>query len=134
MSKLTTPIGMGYWVHRLLKRTALLAIVKIARVFPIYSVFMSKMIITAALTGGEPVHKGMTPYVPSSPEEIAEETFRCWEGGASIVHLHAKDPETGRPAKDPNPYFKQYAKMIRDRCDIIINMTTGGARPTSGAT
>ena len=94
---------------------------------------MAKMIITAAVTGGEPVHKGMTPYVPSSPEEIAEETYRCWEAGASIVHLHAKDPETGRPAKDPNPYFRQYAKMIRDRCDIIVNMTTGGARPTSGA-
>jgi 3-keto-5-aminohexanoate cleavage enzyme len=93
---------------------------------------MSKIIITAAVTGGEPVHKGMTPYVPSSPEEITEETYRCWEAGASIVHLHAKDPLTGRPATDPNPYFKKYVKMIRDRCDIIINMTTGGARPTSG--
>jgi 3-keto-5-aminohexanoate cleavage enzyme len=40
---------------------------------------------------------------------------------------------TGKPATDPNSYFKQYAKMIRDRCDIVINMTTGGARPTSGA-
>jgi 3-keto-5-aminohexanoate cleavage enzyme len=94
---------------------------------------MSKMIITAAVTGGEPVSKEMTPYVPSSPEEIVEETYKCWEAGASIVHLHAKDPVTGKPAADPNPFFKQYAKMIRDRCDIIINMTTGGARPTSGA-
>jgi uncharacterized protein (DUF849 family) len=118
-------------VHHLLKRAVPLAIVKITWVFPVYSVFMAKMIITAALTGGEPVHKGMTPYVPSSPEEIAEETLRCWEAGASIVHLHAKDPETGRPAKDPNPYFTQYAKMIRDRCDIIISMIRVGS-PTSG--
>ena len=87
---------------------------------------MAKMIITAAVTGGEPVHKGMTPFVPSSPEEIADETYRCWEAGASIVHLHAKDPITGKPAADPNPFFKQYAKLIRDRCDIVINMTTGG--------
>ncbi len=94
---------------------------------------MAKLIITAAVTGGEPVHKGMTPYVPSSPEEIAEDTYRCWEAGASIVHLHAKDPVTGRPAADPNPYFKQYAKLIRDRCDIVINMTTGGARRATGA-
>jgi len=93
---------------------------------------MAKLIITAAVTGGEPVSKEMTPYVPSSPDEIAEDTYKCWEAGASIVHLHAKDSVTGKPAKDPNPLFKQYAKMIRDRCDIIINMTTGGARPTSG--
>jgi uncharacterized protein (DUF849 family) len=92
----------------------------------ICGLLMAKMIITAAVTGGEPVHKGMTPFVPSSPEEIADETYRCWEAGASIVHLHAKDPITGKPAADPNPFFKQYAKLIRDRCDMVINMTTGG--------
>jgi len=89
---------------------------------------MSKLIITAAVTGGEPVSREMTPHVPCSPEEIVEETVRCWEAGASIVHLHAKEPGTGRPAPDPNPVLKQYIKMIRDRCDIIINATTGGGR------
>ncbi len=89
---------------------------------------MSKLIITAAVTGGEPVSKEMTPYVPCSPEEIVEETVRCWEAGASIVHLHAKEPGTGKPAPDPNPLLKQYIGMIRDRCDIIINVTTGGGR------
>ena len=89
---------------------------------------MSKLIITAAVTGGEPVSREMTPYVPCSAEEIVQETVRCWEAGASIVHLHAKEAGTGRPAPDPNPLLKQYINMIRDRCDIIINVTTGGGR------
>lgn len=93
---------------------------------------MYKLIITAAVTGGEPVSKEMTPYVPSSPEEIAEETVRCCEAGASIVHLHAKDPVTGKPAADPNPLLREYIKLIRERCDIIINVTTGGGRRASG--
>ena len=86
------------------------------------------MIVTAAVTGGEPVSREMTPYVPCSPEEIVEETVRCWEAGASIVHLHAKEPGTGKPASDPNPLLERYIEMIRDRCDIIINVTTGGGR------
>ena len=72
--------------------------------------------------------RDLTPYVPCSPEEIVEETVRCWEAGASIVHLHAKEPSTGKPAPDPNPLLKQYVEMIRDRCDIILNVTTGGGR------
>ncbi len=89
---------------------------------------MAKLIITAAVTGGEPVSREMTPYVPCSPEEIVEETVKCWEAGASIVHLHAKEPGTGKPAPDPNPLLKQYIEMIRDRCNIILNVTTGGGR------
>lgn len=94
---------------------------------------MDKLIITAAVTGGEPVSREMTPYVPCSPEEIAEETVRCCEAGASIVHLHAKDPVTGKPAADPNPLLREYINLIRDRCDIIINVTTGGGRRVSGS-
>ncbi|HEX9913703.1 MAG TPA: 3-keto-5-aminohexanoate cleavage protein [Candidatus Bathyarchaeia archaeon] len=89
---------------------------------------MAKLIITAAVTGGEPVSREMTPYVPTTAEEITEETVRCWEAGASIVHLHAKEPGTGKPAPDPNPLLKKYVKMIKDRCDIITNVTTGGGR------
>ena len=92
---------------------------------------MSKLIITAAVTGGEPVSREMTPHVPCSAEEITEETVKCWEAGASIVHLHAKEPGTGKPAPDPNPVLKEYVKMIRDRCDIILNVTTGGGRRAS---
>lgn len=89
---------------------------------------MSKLIITAAVTGGEPVSREMTPHVPTTAEEITEETVLCWEAGASIVHLHAKEPGTGKPAPDPNPLLKQYVEMIQDRCDIITNVTTGGGR------
>lgn len=92
---------------------------------------MAKLIITAAVTGGEPVSREMTPYVPTTPEEITEETVRSWEAGASIVHLHAKEPGTGKPAPDPNPLLKKYVEMIQDRCDIITNVTTGGGRRAS---
>jgi 3-keto-5-aminohexanoate cleavage enzyme len=92
---------------------------------------MSKLIITAAVTGGEPVSREMTPHVPTTAEEITEETVRCWEAGASIVHLHAKEPGTGKPAPDPNPLLRRYVEMIQDRCDIITNVTTGGGRRAS---
>ena len=75
---------------------------------------MTKLIITAAVTGGEPVSRDMTPYVPCSPEEITEEVVKCWKKGASIVHLHAKEPMTGKPAPDPNPLLKKYIDLIRD--------------------
>ena len=44
-----------------------------------------KLIITAAITGGEPVHRGMTPYVPTTVDEITDEAVKCWEAGASII-------------------------------------------------
>jgi 3-keto-5-aminohexanoate cleavage enzyme len=69
--------------------------------------------------------------VPTTAEEITDETVRCWEAGASIVHLHAKEPGTGRPAPDPNPLLRRYVEMIQDRCDIITNVTTGGGRRAS---
>jgi len=74
------------------------------------------------------VSREMTPHVPTTAEEITEETVRCWEAGASIVHLHAKEPGTGKPAPDPNPLLRQYVEMIKNRCDIITNVTTGGGR------
>ena len=92
---------------------------------------MEKLIIGAAITGGEYVTKQLTPYVPCTVEEIAEEAYRCWETGASIIHLHAKDPETGGPIADPrkaNLILREYIKEIKKRCDVIINVTTGGGR------
>jgi 3-keto-5-aminohexanoate cleavage enzyme len=89
---------------------------------------MAKLIITAAVTGGEPVSRDMTPYVPTTAEEITEETVRCWEAGASIVHLHAKEPGTGKPAPDPNPLLKKYVKMIEERCGLgqeMMSMNMG---------
>ena len=92
---------------------------------------MEKLILTAALTGGEFVSKLQTDYVPCTVDEIVEEVCRCRKEGASIVHLHAKDPETGRPHPRPNSMLPEYIKRIRESeaSDIIINVTTGGGRP-----
>jgi len=90
---------------------------------------MDKLIITAAVTGGEYVSKATTPHVPSTVDEIVDEVVRSVEAGASIVHLHAKDPDTGEPwSGDPNPVLKEYVDRIRERVDVVINLTTGGGR------
>ncbi|MBS7248968.1 MAG: 3-keto-5-aminohexanoate cleavage protein [Candidatus Freyarchaeota archaeon] len=89
-----------------------------------------KLIITAALTGGEFISRAQTPYVPATIDEVVEECVKCRKAGASVVHLHAKDPETGGSARDPNPVLKEYVKRIRESeaSDLIINITTGGGR------
>jgi 3-keto-5-aminohexanoate cleavage enzyme len=91
---------------------------------------MEKLIITVAPTGGGFVSKLQTDYVPSSIDEIVEEVVKCRKAGASIVHLHAKDPKTGMPHSDPNSVFPEYIRRIRESeaSDIIINVTTGGGR------
>ena len=90
---------------------------------------MDKLIITAAVTGGEYVSKATTPHVPSTVDEIVEEVVRSVEAGASIVHLHAKDPKSGQAyAGDPNPVLKDYVHRIRERVDVVINISTGGGR------
>lgn len=92
---------------------------------------MEKLIITAAPTGGDFVSKLQTDYVPCTVDEIVEEVVKCRKAGASIVHLHAKDPKTGMPHPDPNSVFPEYIRRIRESeaSDIIINVTTGGGRP-----
>jgi 3-keto-5-aminohexanoate cleavage enzyme len=92
---------------------------------------MDKLIITAAITGGDFISKMITPYVPSTIDEIVEEVVKCRKAGASIVHLHAKEPRTGFPHPDPNSVLPEYVKRIRESeaSDIIINITTGGGRP-----
>jgi 3-keto-5-aminohexanoate cleavage enzyme len=90
---------------------------------------MDKLVITAAITGGEYVSKATTPYVPSTFESILEEVKNCVDAGASVIHLHAKDPKTGEPVSgDPNPVFEEYVKQIRENIDVVINLTTGGGR------
>lgn len=90
---------------------------------------MSKLIITAAVTGGEYVSKKTTPHVPSTVDEIVKEVVASVEAGASIVHLHAKDPVTGDAySGDPNPVLKEYIDRIREEVDVVINVTTGGGR------
>jgi 3-keto-5-aminohexanoate cleavage enzyme len=67
--------------------------------------------------------------VPSTVDEIVDEIVACVKEGASIVHLHAKDPVTGQPLTgDPNPVLREYIEAIRDEIDVVINVTTGGGR------
>lgn len=85
---------------------------------------MEKLIISAALTGNITLPT-QTPYLPITPEQIAEEARRAAEAGAAIVHIHARDPKTGRPTTDPEVY-REIAVRIKERTDAIICITTGG--------
>ncbi len=86
---------------------------------------MEKLIITAALTGGGTL-PSQTPYLPITPMQIAEEAFKACNAGASIVHVHARDPTTGKPTSDLN-VFRQVVTEIKKRCNVVICITTGGA-------
>jgi len=84
---------------------------------------MRKIIITAALTGG--FHgKEVNPNIPEQPDEIAESAFECYQAGASIAHIHARDKK-GKPSSDVNIY-KEIKEKIKGKCDIILSFTTGG--------
>lgn len=83
-----------------------------------------KVIITCAITGS--IHTpSMSDDLPITPQEILEESVAAWEAGAAMIHLHARDPETGQPSADPE-LFKQFLPQIRQRTDAIVNITTGG--------
>lgn len=84
-----------------------------------------KVIVTCAITGG--IHTpSMSPYLPITPKQIEDEAVAAAQAGASIVHLHARDPENGKPSQDPQ-LFRQFLPQIAARSDAIINITTGGA-------
>ena len=85
--------------------------------------YENKVIITAALSGGG------TPYeknnaIPVTPKQIAEDAYRCWNAGASVVHLHMRNDD-GTPTHDPSR-FKETIDLIRayEDCDVIINCTS----------
>ena len=85
---------------------------------------MSKpVIITCAPTGG--IHTPtMSPHLPITPAEIATASIEAAEAGASIIHLHARDPETGKP--DPSPEtFMQFLPVIKQATDAVVNVSTG---------
>jgi uncharacterized protein (DUF849 family) len=88
-----------------------------------------KVLITCAVTGA--IHTpSMSPYLPVTPEEIIEAAVGAAEAGAALVHVHARDPVTGRPDQSPEA-FEPFLKVIKQRSDCVINITTGGA-PTMG--
>ena len=83
-----------------------------------------KVIITCAVTGS--IHTpSMSPYLPVTPDEIAEAAIGAAEAGASIIHLHARDPEDGRPTQDPD-VFLRFLPRIKQSTDAVVNITTGG--------
>jgi len=88
-----------------------------------------KIIITCAVTGS--IHTpSMSPHLPVTPEDIAEAAIGAAEAGAAIVHLHARDPETGEPDQSPER-FAQFLPIIKQRSDCVVNITTGGAATMS---
>ena len=84
----------------------------------------NKVIISVAVTGS--IHTPtMSPHLPVTPDEIAEQSIAAAKAGAAIIHLHARDPKDGRPTPDPE-VFMQFLPRIKQNCDAVINITTGG--------
>ena len=84
-----------------------------------------KVIISCAVTGS--IHTpSMSPHLPVTPDEIAEAAIAAAEAGAAIIHLHARDPVTGRPDQTPEA-FRPILSNIRSGSDCVVNITTGGA-------
>ncbi|AOT69835.1 3-keto-5-aminohexanoate cleavage protein [Geosporobacter ferrireducens] len=84
---------------------------------------MNKTIITVATTGAWP-SKQDNPNVPLTPQEIANDVYECWKAGAAIAHLHMRDDNgKGTMSKEK---FEETVALIKEKCDIILNLTTSG--------
>jgi uncharacterized protein (DUF849 family) len=87
------------------------------------------VIVTCAITGA--IHTpSMSPHLPITPGQIAAEAIAAARAGAAIVHLHARDPVDGRPTGEL-AVFREFLPAIRDACDAVINITTGGGQNMS---
>lgn len=83
-----------------------------------------KVVITCAITGS--IHTpSMSPYLPITPDEIAEQAIEAAEAGAAILHLHARDPKTGYPSPSPE-VFGTFLPRIKQATDAVVNISTGG--------
>lgn len=83
-----------------------------------------KVIISCAATGS--IHTpSMSPHLPLTPDDIARQSIEAAQAGAAIIHLHARDPHNGKPTPDPD-VFMQFLPRIKEGCDAVINITTGG--------
>lgn len=84
----------------------------------------NKVIVTCAVTGS--IHTpSMSPYLPVTPDQIVKDAVEAAEAGASIIHLHARNPQDGRPDQDA-ALFRAFMPRIREQTDAILNVTTGG--------
>ena len=83
------------------------------------------VIITCAVTGA--IHTpAMSPHLPVTPDQIAEAAISAAEAGAAILHLHARDPETGKPDQTPEG-FARFLPRIKQSTEAVVNLTTGGS-------
>lgn len=86
---------------------------------------MSKVIITCAVTGA--IHTpSMSPHLPVTPQEIIEASVGAAQAGAAIIHLHARDPVTGKPDQSPEA-FARFLPQIKQRTNAVLNLTSGGS-------
>ena len=86
---------------------------------------MSKIIITCAVTGS--IHTPtMSDALPYRPEDIAAQAIDAARAGASVLHLHARDPDTGKPSSDP-AHYARFLPQIKAGCGAVVNMSTGGS-------
>lgn len=84
-----------------------------------------KVIVTCAITGS--IHTpSMSPHLPITPDQIAQQAIAAAEAGAAILHMHARNPEDGRPTQDPAIY-EQFLPRIKQASDAVVNITSGGA-------
>lgn len=84
-----------------------------------------KVIISCAVTGA--IHTpSMSPHLPVTPQEIISDSLAAAEAGATILHLHARDPETGKPTQDPEA-FRAFLPQLKQATGAVLNLTTGGS-------
>src|SRR4051794_40042649 len=88
-----------------------------------------KVIVSCAITGSIHV-PSQSDHLPVTPSQIAEQAIGAAQAGATVLHLHARDPQTGRPTPDPD-VFAQFLPRIAERCDVVINISTGGGHGMS---
>jgi 3-keto-5-aminohexanoate cleavage enzyme len=85
---------------------------------------MGKMIITVGITGSR-ITRQQTPYIPITPEEIAQSGIEAWKSGAAVLHIHVRDPKTQLGTQDL-AIFKEVVDRIRSQTDAILCLTTSG--------
>jgi 3-keto-5-aminohexanoate cleavage enzyme len=90
---------------------------------------VDKLIINVAVCGSAPTRE-QNPAIPHSPEEIAQEALRAWRAGASVVHIHVRDPQSGSPAFE-RELFAEALERIRAESDMLVNLTTSGFNITA---
>ena len=85
---------------------------------------MEKLIITAAMTGSR-ITRDDTPHIPVTPDEIVQSSIECWNAGATIVHIHVRDPKTGLGTQNLD-LFRQVVEPLREKTDLVLCLTTSG--------